>query len=151
MRKLSLPNGFYPLSRQNTSARLIEIIYEPSDTGRPRQGEWRPCVMCGRRFYARPCRKTAYTCSPSCACKISGKFRWLKYDKSLGEMSGPQIYGYIVNLLPFDEERNPEAWQHFFNRAYSLIAEGTLGRDPEFERTEPGVYRLRAVEEREWG
>lgn len=128
MRKLSLQDGSYPLSRQNTSARFIEIIYEPGDTGRPRQGEWKNCVMRSRLFYARPSRKTAYTCSPSCATRITGKFRWLRYNKNLGEMSSPQTYEYIANLLPFDEERNPEAWQHFFDRAYSLIVEGMPGR-----------------------
>ena len=88
------------LSTVQTITKDIKGIIVPS--GRPRSGDVRRCVICDHRFYARPYRKNhSYTCSNSCANKITGKFRWLKYSDSFNEMSEEGIEEYINNLLPF--------------------------------------------------
>lgn len=122
--KFAQAKGYYPISRQHLSAEHIDIVYKSHCRGRPRNGEWKGCVMCSRTFYVKPSKKDcAYTCSRNCANKILGKFRWLSnVDDS--DMFNGQREVYIANLIPFPKEQNPEAWQHYFGVAHRL-----LGRD----------------------
>lgn len=118
----------YPLSRQSTSTQLET---KPSHLGRPRKGEWRLCVICDTRFYARPSRLNkaqGITCGNTCANKITGKLRHLKSSSKFDNMLDGEIDEYLINLIPFQKEKNPEAWAHIFDEAKALVIDGIATR-----------------------